>query len=141
MKLRISYLLFPLVLLSIFLVSCRKDSATSRVPYVYVNILLYPNSLDFIPVSGWTYVNGGNRGIVVYRMTEEQFFAYDRTCPHDPENLAARVLIESSGITVVDTVCGSRFLLTDGYPFAGPSKSPLLQYRTSYDGNLLNIFN
>lgn len=122
-----------MVFLSIFLVSCRKDSPQNRVPYVPVNIQLYPNSLDFIPVSGWVYVSGGNRGLVVYRMSEIEFFAYDRTCPYDPENLAARVRMEPSDITVVDTICGSKFILTTGYPFAGPSKSPLLQYETFYD--------
>ncbi|HEX7411951.1 MAG TPA: hypothetical protein VF298_07415 [Bacteroidales bacterium] len=141
MKFRISFLLFPLVFLYIFLVSCRKDSASSRVPYVYVNIQLYPNSIDFIPTSGWVYVTGGNRGIIVYRMTENEFFAYDRTCPYDPENLAARVRIDPSGVIVVDTVCGSKYILTTGYPISGPSKSPLLQYRTSYDGEVLYISN
>ena len=141
MKIRKYYLLFPLLLLTTVLVSCRKDSSENRVPYVYVNIQLYPNSLDFIPVSGWVYSTGGNRGIVIYRMTEDQFFAFDRTCPYDPENLAARIRVETTGISVIDTICGSRFLLTDGIPFAGPSRSPLLQYRTSYDGEQLFIFN
>lgn len=141
MKIRIYYLLILSLSLTLFFVSCRKDSEESRVPYVYVNFQIYPNSLDYIPISGWTYSTGGNRGIIIYRMTEDQFFAYDRTCPHDPENLNARVIIESTGISVIDTVCGSRFLLTDGIPFAGPSRSKLLEYKTSYDGNVLSIFN
>lgn len=141
MKIRKNHLLVLLFLLNMLFVSCRKDSEDSRVPYVYVNFQLYPNSLDFIPVSGWVYSTGGNRGIVIYRMTDDQFFAYDRTCPHDPENLSARVRVESSGMSVIDTVCGSRFTLTDGYPFDGPSKYPLLQYRTSFDGEILYIFN
>jgi nitrite reductase/ring-hydroxylating ferredoxin subunit len=141
MKYRIFYLFLVLVTLNLLLGSCRKDNVTNRVPYVYVNFLLYPNSLDYIPTGGWVYSTGGYRGIVIYRMTEDQFFAYDRCCPYDPENIHARVIIESTGITVVDTVCGSRFLLTDGYPFKGPSRSPLLQYRTSFDGERLSIFN
>ena len=103
---------------------------------------IYPNSLDFIPVSGSIYVNNaGNRGLVVYRMSENEFMAFDRTCPYDPENLLARVVLEPSGISVKDPVCGSKFLLTDGFPYEGPSKSPLLQYRTSYNGEQLYIFN
>lgn len=133
MKLRIIYLFFLLISLCISLDSCRKDSPQNRVPYVPVNIQIYPNSLDYIPISGWVYITGGNRGLVVYRMSEIEFFAYDRTCPYDPENLAARVRMEPSDISVVDTICGSKFILTTGYPFAGPSKSPLLQYKTYYD--------
>ena len=141
MKIRIFYFLFPLIFISVLFVSCRKDSSENRVPYVPVDIQLYLNSLDYIPVGGWTYVTGGNRGIVVYRMTEVDFMAYDRTCPYDPENLAAKVIMEATGTTVIDTICGSRFWLNDGIPFAGPSRSPLLQYNTNYDGTYLYIFN
>ncbi len=127
---------------SVFFAACRKDNAVSRVPYVYVNAVIYPNSLDFIPISGSIYVNNyGNRGIVVYRMEADVFFAYDRTCPYDPENPLARVVLEPSGISVKDPVCGSKFLLTDGFPYEGPSKSPLLQYRTTYNGEQLYISN
>lgn len=127
---------------TVFFAACRKDSGVSRVPYVYVNEVIYPNGINFIPISGSIYIhNKGNRGIVVYRMEADVFFAYDRTCPYDPENLLAKVNIEPSGITVVDPVCGSKFLLTDGFPFKGPSKYPLLQYRTNYNGEQLYIFN
>jgi nitrite reductase/ring-hydroxylating ferredoxin subunit len=141
MKISISKLLFSLVIPCILLVSCRKDSGDSRVPYVSVNIQLYPNGLDYIALGDWVYITGGNRGIVVYRMTEDQFFAYDRTCPYDPEILAARVVAESPGsIIVIDAVCGSSFTLTDGYPYAGPSKFPLQQYKTIYDSGSQTLY-
>jgi len=133
--------LIILLLLLIPLASCHKDKQTPVIPYVYVNIQLYPNTLDFIPVSGWVYVTGGYRGLIVYRMGSNEFMAYERTCPYDPEKDCARVQVESSGITAIDSCCGSRFVLTDGSPIKGPSGYPLQQYRTSYDGDLLRIFN
>jgi nitrite reductase/ring-hydroxylating ferredoxin subunit len=123
------------------IVSCRKDNQKPEIPYVVVNIQLYPNSLDYIPVSGWVYVSGGYRGLIVYRMTDNEFMAYERTCPYDPDKDCARVEVESSDITAVDSCCGSQYILTDGSPIRGPSGYSLQQYRTSYDGNQLRIFN
>jgi nitrite reductase/ring-hydroxylating ferredoxin subunit len=135
-------LLFPLVLL-VVLAACHKDKQSPTIPYVYVNITLYPNTLtsDYIPVSGWVYSTGGYRGLIIYRMTENEFMAYERTCPYDPDKATSRVEVESSGITAVDSCCGSRYILTDGSPIKGPSGYPLQQYRTSYDGEHLRIFN
>jgi hypothetical protein len=135
--------LFLLFLLINPLASCRKDKQRPTIPYVYVNITKYPDILagDYIPVSGWVYITGGYRGIIVYRMTSTEFMAYERTCPYDPDKDCARVEVESSGITAIDSCCGSRYVLTDGSPIAGPSGYSLQHYNTSYDGNLLRIFN
>ncbi len=131
----------PAILVFFFVVSCRKDNQKPEIPYVVVNIQLYPNTLDYIPVSGWVYVTGGYRGLIVYRMTDNDFMAYERTCPYDPDKDCARVEVESSNITAVDSCCGSQYILTDGSPIRGPSGYSLQQYRTSYDGNQLRIFN
>lgn len=131
----------PAILVFFFVVSCRKDKQKPEIPYVVVNIQLYPNTLDYISVSGWVYVTGGYRGLIVYRMTDNDFMAYERTCPYDPDKDCARVEVESSNITAVDSCCGSQYILTDGSPIRGPSGYSLQQYQTSYDGNQLRIFN
>jgi nitrite reductase/ring-hydroxylating ferredoxin subunit len=140
MKYRLVVFIFSLLsVVSIY--SCRKDKQSPDIPYVSVNIQLYPNTLDYIPVSGWVYVSGGNRGLIVYRLTSNEFMAYERTCPYDAQKENAKVQMESSGIIAVDSCCGSRYVLTDGSPIQGPSGYPLQQYQTSYDGNELRIFN
>jgi nitrite reductase/ring-hydroxylating ferredoxin subunit len=133
--------LLVILLLIIPLSSCKKDKQAPAIPYVYVNFELYPNKMDYIPVSGWVYVTGGYRGLIVYRMNADEFMAYERCCPYDPDKECARVQVEKSGIIAVDSCCGSRFILTDGSPIQGPSGYSLHQYRTSYDGNELRIFN
>ncbi|MFZ4704647.1 MAG: hypothetical protein ACOYMF_01440 [Bacteroidales bacterium] len=136
--------LFKMMLALLILIpgiSCRKDKQSPAIPYVYVNITLLPESIDYLPVSGWYYVSGGYRGLIVYRMTEGEFMAYERTCPYDPDKASARVQVELSGIIAVDSACGSRFVLTDGSPIKGPSGLPLQQYHTSFDGNQLRIYN
>lgn len=121
--------------------SCKKDDG-SDIPNVYVNFTLLPNSIDFIETGGWIYINDqGYRGIIIYRPQSDIFYAYERTCTHDAEKKTAQVELEESGITVVDSTCMSRFILLDGTPFDGPATIPLKQYRTAYDGNILQVFN
>lgn len=128
-------------LLLLSFTSCKKDEDRDLIPYVYVNFAIYPNTIDFIPTGQWVYTSGGYKGIIIYRPQEDEFMAYERACPHDPLTEGARVEVETSGLIAVDSVCGSRFLLTDGSPIEGPAKIPLKQYRTSYDGHALLVYN
>lgn len=102
---------------------------------------MYPNTIDYIAIGQWVYVTGGYKGIIVYRPQSDEFMAYERACPHDPLTEGARVEVETSGLIAVDSVCGSQFILTDGSPIKGPASIPLKQYRTSWDGYGLTIYN
>lgn len=130
-----------LLLILFSISSCKKDEDRDLIPYVYVNFAMYPNTIDFIATGQWVYTTGGYKGIIIYRPQEDEFMAYERACPHDPLTENARVEVETSGLIAVDSVCGSRFLLTDGSPIEGPAKIPLKQYRTSYDGHVLMVYN
>ena len=132
---------FPLFLLIVVLpLACSKEEAP-QIPYVYVDYYLYPNSLDYIPIGGSVYYNGGYRGIVIYRFLEDEFKIFERCCPYDPEKVNAFVEFEEGGLTVVDSVCMSRFILYDGSPFEGPSGFALHAYHYSYNGEVLHIYN
>ena len=125
---------------------CKMKDNYPQIPYVPVNIFIDPSSTMYIElnsVGGWVYLyaDAPSRGIIVYRSSVDEFMAYERICPYDPDLTNAKVHVESSGVTAVDSLCGSRFILTDGQPFKGPATLPLKQYRTSYDGNTLHIFN
>lgn len=133
--------IFLVITLFVLMVAGCKNDSRSDIPYVYVNLQLYPNSLDFIAVGGYKYVNAGYKGIVIYRMLPEQFMVYERCCPYDPENVNARINVDASGSTCVDSVCNSKFILYDGTPYEGPSPYPLMQYKYSYDGEVLLIYN
>lgn len=127
---------------AIFLfVSCDKESETSEIPYIYVNFVIYPNTIDFIPEGGYVTLSGGYKGLIIYRPFSDQFMVFERACPYDPLEDDARVKVEDNGVIAVDTVCGSRFLLTDGSPIEGPAKRALKQYRSRYDGHSLQVSN
>ena len=132
--------LLTILILLMLVPACKKDNQP-LIPYVYVNLQLYPNSLDYIPVGSYKYVNGGYRGIVIYRMLPDQFTVFERCCPYDPEKTGARVVVDASGSTCTDSVCKSKFILYDGTTYGGPSPYPLMQYRYSYDGEALLIYN
>ena len=122
-----------IVLLLVF-PGCGKDRQTA-IPYVYVNLELHPNTLDYIGVGSYKYVNGGYRGIVIYRLLPDEFRVYERCCPFDPEKTGAQVSVDPSFFTATDPVCTSKFSLLDGSPISGPSPYSLLQYRYSFDGD------
>jgi len=133
--------LITTIFLLLIFAGCGKDKQPA-IPYVYVNLQLYPNTLDYIPVGGYKYIdNYGYRGIVVYRMLPEEFAVYERCCPYDPDKTGAKIVVDASGTTCTDPVCGSKFILYDGSPYDGPSPFSLQPYRHSYDGETLLIYN
>ena len=124
---------------------CSKNSDTvNNIPYVGVSFSINPNSTEYIhlnTVDGWEYLTGGYKGILVFRKSVTEFVAFERACPYDWQNTNARINIDTSGITAYCPVCKSKYVLIDGTPYNGPSRYPLRQYQTSYDGNLLYISN
>ncbi|NOX48618.1 MAG: hypothetical protein GXO89_16750 [Chlorobi bacterium] len=145
-KTHIARLIFPVMVISLlFVFSCGKDEQNQGqgiIPNVYVNFTIYPNTIDYIPPGGYIYYNDqGNRGIILYRLDQNLFYAYERTCPYDPDKDCARVEVETSGVIAVDSCCMSQYILLDGSPFSGPSTLPLKQYRIQYDGSTLTVIN
>ncbi|MCX6273363.1 MAG: hypothetical protein NTU44_19515 [Bacteroidetes bacterium] len=143
--LKIFRLITVLIIISVFTHSC-KDKKTDPIPYAYVNIFIDPNSTMYSGLNspgGSVYLtaNSPSRGIIVYRFSADEFMAYERTCPYDPAASCARIQVESAMSTAIDSCCMSRFILMDGSPFSGPATVSMKQYRTSYDGKNLHIFN
>ena len=133
-----------LAILLLFICSCKKEKNLSGIPLVTVDIYIYSNDPAFVDVSipgGWEYINGGSRGILLYRLTTDEFMAFDRHCTYEPSNTCARVFVDATNIMAVDTCCGSEFLITDGSVIKNPASFPLKQYRTDFDGSVLHIFN
>lgn len=135
---------FLTTILTVTSPGCAKEQDRTEIPYVYVNFSLDPNSTQYInlnAVNGWETVFGGYNGILIFRRSVNEFVAFERACPHDPLTEGAQVRVEESGITCQCPVCGSRFIMTDGTPFEGPSRYPLKQYTSLYDGIFLYVTN
>ncbi|NNF01645.1 MAG: hypothetical protein HKN22_03085 [Bacteroidia bacterium] len=123
---------------------CSCDKRNDIIPEVMVDIFLFttqPAFSNLNAIGGWTYLNGGVRGIIVYRSTQLDFVAMDRNCTYDPSVSCATVHVESNNIAAADTCCGSRFQLLAGNVLNGPATRGLKLYNTSFDGSVLHIYN
>ena len=79
------------IILCLLVSSCDKDSENPNTPSVYINIKINPNSTmyqELNTVSGWMYLTATtpSRGIIVYRYSMNEFIAYERTPPNEPDN-------------------------------------------------------
>lgn len=142
---KIGYLIFVALIL-IGLGACSKDKNNNYqdIPNVYVNFTINPDGIDFIPTNSWKiYEAEGYRGVLIYRIDQVTFNAYEMTCPYDPLEEKARVQVDASGIILIDSTCMSSFNILDGMPVGGPSTIPLKQYFTQYPTSLggLQIYN
>jgi nitrite reductase/ring-hydroxylating ferredoxin subunit len=135
-----------IVVITVFfllVLSCKKDD-DSQVPLVSVNLAFNLNNPEFINLqidNGWTYVSGGSRGILLYRVSASNYKAFDRHCPYNPSSSCGLVSADVTNLVGIDDCCGSRFLLSSGQVTQGPASRPLKEYRTSYDGSTLSVFN
>jgi len=138
------------------LLSCSKEK-NDVIPDVYVDFSISLNDPLFfdlnapgnsvtvnhltnnmgISAAGYDY-----NGIIIYRADMTQFYAYDRTCPHDyaVNNISVKVNID--GIFAVCPNCGTRYALpAGGNPGSGIGKYPLKNYKTSFDGTYVHVWN
>lgn len=155
MKTKVFTALFLILLpLVVVLYSCDNDDPPP-IDVGYVNFQIYPNSTEYIQlnnVGGWAYVtaNEPSRGIIIYRMSIDEFRAYERTPTHKPdsccvyyENYAecTRLIVDESAFFALDTCSGTKYLLLDGSIVEGPASYPMIQYNTQYDGEILYVYN
>jgi len=132
-----------LFFLAMFFLNISCNNPENKIPYVYVDFTIDINKPEFFElnaIGNSLYVTGGVSGIVVYRDSRDEFFAYDRACPYDPE--CGRVVLDKDGYNLVDSCCGSRFSMSfDGAVLQGPAELPLRKYNTYYyvNSNQLRI--
>ena len=117
---------------------CDKDRE-HPVPYVRVtvsfNVLHHNLSAPGLSAQFSRHDLGGSagyQGIIVYRLSNDEFRAYDRACPCNPHNCIVSIE-EDNPVLAFAPECESRFILTDGSVVEGPSRFPLREYRTSFD--------
>ena len=100
-----------------------------------LNVIGATDTID-ASTNNWGFRSSGydNNGIIIYSGHDE-YYAYDRTCPHDfSENgLSVRIKVDAS--LAVCPECGTSYALSAyGTPLSGPGRLPLKNYKTSFDG-------
>lgn len=158
MTIRPNLIIFILVFLTpFFLTSCSKEK-NDVVPDVYIDFNISLNDPEFfnltapltsayvssatnnigIPAAGY-----GNNGVIIFRYIEDEFYAYDRTCPHD-----FKVNNKSVQVNIVDEIyaicpeCNTKYALPSfGTPASGIGRYPLKNYKTSFNGLIVHVWN
>jgi len=121
--------------------SCRDRMA--QVPDVPVDIVVninQPAFFDLTVPTGWVYLTGGSRGILLYRINPEEFIAFERHSPFEPENNCS-VAVDDDGVIVSDPCSESSWLITDGSIVTGPTAFPLITYDVSFNDPYVYITN
>ena len=134
-----------ILLITTLFFSCKKNDSGSPSTGVdfHINITL-PNYAALNAIGGWVYYDAqGLRGIIIYRKTSTEFMAYERNCTYQPSNSCAQVQVQISGITAIDSCCGSKFLMADGSVYSPPATIALTKYQTTFDAGSsdLHVFN
>jgi hypothetical protein len=113
------------------------------VPLVSVDFSVNINNASYFEltnITGWVYVTGGSRGIIIYRNNIDQFTAFDRHAPYNAEE-GCRVFVLEDDITLKDECSESSWLILDGSLISGPAEQPLKQYSTQFSGSTLRVYN
>lgn len=128
-------------------ISCDNTPYNPNIPNVHINFSIEPNSIfyqELNTVSGYLEVTAPwpSRGIIIYRYSLDEFKAYERQSPNDPNHCGenSRLIVEFP--FVVDTCLDVKYSILDGSIFTqGYMGYPLIEYRTQYDGRILRVFN
>ncbi len=131
------------LILFLFAVSCEPASQQSPIPNVPVNVEVNLNDIDnaaLNQIGGFIYVDGGVRGIILRRESQNVYRAFDRNCTFQPTDTCAIVDVHSSGFYIEDVCCESTFDLS-GFPTGGPAQFPLREYSISLIGDIILITN
>jgi nitrite reductase/ring-hydroxylating ferredoxin subunit len=83
----------------------------------------------------------GYGGVIAVRATGDQVFAFDMQCTRDANVPEGRTSTDASQLFLNCGKCGSRWQILNGQLIQGPAAFPLLQYQTTFDGFVVNIFN
>ncbi|MFI5141608.1 MAG: hypothetical protein ACHQII_04575, partial [Bacteroidia bacterium] len=136
---------FILTVTSVFFISCAKTQTPQSNPTVNqanntpVNVTVLISAHPNLNGTGGvdTIANAGLKGILIYRASTTQFYAYERSCTYDGTTVAnAKVSAANGSFTAKDNVCGSIFMIGDGTGGVthNPATYPLKQYTVAYDG-------
>jgi len=131
-----------LVLFLIIISSCGDSNDYIRNVYVDVEIdLSLPEFSPLNTVGNSIFIEGGNKGIIIYRFSNYEYNIYDRNCSYEP-NLECSYIDSVNSTIAMCGCCSSAFLLDqNGVAANSPAVLPLKQYNYSLNNTLLHIFN
>ena len=135
--------------------SC-ENNKNDVIPDVYVNFSLNINDPQFLDLNGiggsvtvdastnnfGTPAAGYDGNGIIVHCGPDAYYAYDRTCPHDFTENAKSVKVNIDFMLAVCPVCSTKYALSaGGTPAEGVGRYPLKNYKTSFDGRYVSVWN
>ena len=132
-----------IIIFLFFFISCGERN--NYIPDVFVNYEIDLNSPENISLSvlGGSLVieNQAYNGLIIYRFSNYEYHAYDKSCTYEPLTACAEIDSINSSLAICGC-CNSVFLLDQSGSVAnGPAILPLKRYSTFLDGNMLFVSN
>ena len=127
----------------IMVVGCTPDLSDDAIPWqpfdvININLNL-PEYISLKTDGSSMYIDGGVRGIILYRQNTSNYIAYERNCSFQPNSACATVDVHVSTLYMLCSCCSSTFDFATGYPTGGQAWRPLQRYETSLNGSTLTI--
>lgn len=125
------------------LIQSRCNDPNQYIPYVPVDFSInvnLPNYMDLSVPSGHILVNGGSKGIILYRYTLDDFVALDRHATADIP-AGCQVQVAEDGLMLIDPCGNSEWLIIDGSVVSGDATLPLHRYATQWTPPILRVYN
>lgn len=130
------------VLILFIFSGCSSDLSDDSIPYVsFQDIVINLNLPEYntLKTTGHQYINsGGVKGIIVHQVNSSLYYAFERNCSYQPNNVCSTVEIHSSNLYMHDPCCGSTFSF-NGEVTGGVAWRPLRRYETILNGSTLTI--
>lgn len=135
---KIKYLFQVFLIMSLFTITGCKEENQNPIPNLPVNLYINLSLPAFQTLNhpgGWAYVNGGSKGIIIYR-NFDNFIALDRHSTYWPDSACSIAEVDSINFFVINDPCSSsQYSLLDGTVVKGPAQWGLRNYYTRWDGN------
>ena len=144
------------VSLAFLAVSC-ENNRNDVIPDVYVDFTMDLRDIEFTKLTttfGSVYINANtnnwgqrasgynNNGIIVFAGSDIDYYAFDRTCPHDYSVDQSSVKVNVDFVQAICPKCSTVYELSaGGVRSKGPGKYQLKNYRTYFDGRFLRVWN
>ena len=131
-----------LIILLLLFIHCGDSNEYIQNVYVDIEIdLSLPEFSNLNTVGNSMFLEGGNKGIIIYSFSNYEYRIYDRNCSYEP-SLSCSYIDSINSTIAFCGCCSSAFLLDqDGSAANSPAILPLKQYNYSLNNTILNIYN
>ena len=132
------------ILIIVLLLFIHCGDSNEYIQNVYVDIeidLSLPEFSNLNTIGNSMFLEGGNKGIIIYSFSNYEYKIYDRNCSYEP-SLSCSYIDSINSTIAFCGCCSSAFLLDqDGSAANSPAILPLKQYNYSLNNTILNIYN